>query len=394
MTTRPLRRGAALRGTAAAAAVALLCAACSPAASPPTRPADADGVTPVGEVERIAEGFTTPWSFELLGDGSTVLSERDTALVKRIDATGEVRELGQVPGVVPAGEGGLLGIATLDDDRGSWLYAYVTAADDNRVVRMPFDPDAADDAALDTAGTEVVFDGIRKAGNHNGGRIAFGPDGMLYVTTGDAGDPAASQDPESLNGKILRMTPTGEAPDDNPTPGSVVYTLGHRNPQGIAWDADGAMWAAEFGQNTWDEFNRLEAGANYGWPVVEGEGDDERFIDPVLQWPTSEASPSGLTFVGGTFFLAALRGERVWAIHPGAPAGGGGDGNAGDGAADADAAGATAWFEGEFGRIRHVQPGPDGATLRFVTSTTDGNGGAAPGSDGLYEVRLAAPVEG
>jgi glucose/arabinose dehydrogenase len=216
---------------------------------------------------------------------------------------------------------------------------------------------------------EVVLDGIARASNHNGGRIAFGPDGMLYATTGDAAIPDLSQDPDSLNGKILRMTPEGAVPADNPTPGSLVYSLGHRNPQGLAWDDDGQLWAAEFGQNTWDEFNRIEPGANYGWPVVEGQGGVEGYVDPVLQWATSEASPSGLAYVEGTFFLAALRGERVWAID----------------VDDAGAATATPWFVGEYGRIRDVAAGPDGS-LWFLTSNT----GRSPrdGDDRLLQVAL------
>jgi glucose/arabinose dehydrogenase len=178
-----------------------------------------------------------------------------------------------------------------------------------------------------------------------------------------------------LNGKILRMTPAGDVPGDNPTSGSYVYSMGHRNPQGLAWDADGQLWAAEFGQNTWDEFNRIEPGANYGWPVVEGASGQSGFVDPVLQWATSEASPSGLTYVDGTFFLAALRGTRVWALYP-----------------DSGPS-AVAWFEGQFGRIRDVAPGPDG-TLWFISNNTDGRGDPIAGDDHLYQVRLVPLEEG
>src|SRR5690606_17949774 len=132
-------------------------------------------------------------------------------------------------------EGGLLGLALLDHGAGRWLYAYLTTASDNRIVRMPL----GDDLALGEP--EEVLTGLAAAANHDGGRIAFGPDGMLYATVGDAAVPDRAQDPSSLNGKILRMTPAGGVPDDNPFPGSLVYSLGHRNPQGLAWDADGQL---------------------------------------------------------------------------------------------------------------------------------------------------------
>lgn len=157
---------------------------------------------------------------------------------------------------------------------------------------------------------------------------------------------------------------------DNPDTGSLVYSLGHRDPQGIAWDADGQLWAAEFGQNTRDEFNRIEPGGNYGWPVAEGIGSKNGFTDPVYQWPTSDASPSGLAFVGGTFFLAALRGERLWAISPGS-----------------STATALPLLSGSLGRLRDAVPGPCGS-LWLLTNNTDGRGSPGDGDDKLVEVRL------
>jgi len=321
-------------------------------------------VQPAGSPSDVATGLAAPWSILRIDESRTLVSQRDDGLIVRIEAGRPPLQVGTVAGVAARGEGGLLGLAHLDDEGESWVYAYFTSADDNRIVRMPFD-----DGVLGEP--EVVLEGLAKAGNHNGGRIAFGPDGMLYATVGDAGDPSLSQDPASPNGKILRMTPEGAAPPDNPVAGSLVYSLGHRNPQGLAWDADGQLWSAEFGQNTWDEFNRIEPGANYGWPVVEGQAGDDRFVDPVLQWATSEASPSGLAFVEGTFFLAALRGERVWAIQVAA-----------DGSANA-----SAWFAGEYGRIRDVATGPDGS-LWFLTNNTDGRGAPREGDDRLVQVDL------
>jgi glucose/arabinose dehydrogenase len=155
-----------------------------------------------------------------------------------------------------------------------------------------------------------------------------------------------------------------------------VFSLGHRNPQGLDWDRDGLLWASEFGQNQWDELNVILPGQNYGWPEVEGIASVNDFVDPVQQWETSEASPSGLAFVRDTFFLAALRGERLWAIYPGE-----------------ETIDSVAWFQGEFGRLRDVVAGPDG-TLWMLTNNTDGRGEPTEGDDKIIEVRLAPPVEG
>ena len=160
----------------------------------------------------------------------------------------------------------------------------------------------------------MVFSGIAAASYHNGGRIAFGPDGMLYAGTGDAGDTSSAQDPGSPNGKILRLTPDGDPAPGNPTAGSPVYSLGHRNVQGLAWDADGRLFATEFGQNEIDEINLIQAGRNYGWPAVEGDDAGGRYTNPLVTWPVRDASPSGIAIAGTTGYVAALRGERLWTL--------------------------------------------------------------------------------
>ncbi|MDH6179874.1 glucose/arabinose dehydrogenase [Microbacteriaceae bacterium SG_E_30_P1] len=312
-------------------------------------------------VTTIATGLSAPWSILRLESGSTLVSERDRGVVREVTSDGQVRDVGAVPGVVPGGEGGLLGLEFIDGN----LYTFFTSASDNRIVR--FELNGAPGSYALGAGTDILT-ALPKAGTHNGGRIKLGPDGMLYATAGDASVPDNAQDPNSLGGKILRMTPDGAVPDDNPFPGSYVYSLGHRNPQGIAWDGDGQLWAAELGQNTWDELNLIEPGGNYGWPIVEGQTEDARFRNPVSQWSPADASPSGLAWTRDTFFLAALRGERLWTIIT-------------------DRGEVMPWFAGEFGRIRDVVPGPDG-TVWMITNNTAGKGTPRDGDDKLVQVLL------
>ncbi|MBH0023180.1 sorbosone dehydrogenase family protein [Salinibacterium sp. SWN248] len=331
--------------------------------SAPSVDAAAVTVNAAEEATTIVSGLDAPWSMVRLASGSTLISERDTQLIKELTAAGDLREVGIVGEAAPDGEGGLLGLAMLDETQ---LYAYLTTAADNRIVRFELEGEAGSYAL----GASVdIITGLGKSRIHNGGRIAFGPDGMLYATVGDASDPESAQDLDSLNGKILRLLPDGSVPDDNPFDGSLVYSLGHRNPQGLAWDDEGQLWASEFGQNTWDELNIIRAGANYGWPLAEGESTDSSFEEPSYQWATDDASPSGLTFIDGTFFMAGLGGERLWEIHPG------------------ETTTATATFENAAGRIRDVIPGPDG-TLWMLTNNTDGRGDPRDGDDRILQVEL------
>ncbi|KRC60837.1 hypothetical protein ASE14_07660 [Agromyces sp. Root81] len=348
----------------------------APSTPPPATPVPPPPVLqPSGSPEPIAAGLDAPWSILVLPSGGVLVSERDRGDIVEVLPDGSLRPAGSVPGVAAGGEGGLLGLAFLpgDGERPDRVYAYHTAESDNRVVRMPL---TGAPGSLALGPPEAVLTGIPRGGsNHNGGRIAFGPDGLLYITSGDAGNRDAAQDPASLSGKILRVTADGAAAPGSPF-GNAVWSLGHRNPQGIAWDANGQLWAAEFGQNNWDELNRISRGANYGWPIVEGVAGDPRFIDPVVQWSTSESSPSGLAVIGDTLFLAALRGERLWTI---APATTGGE------------LGTTPWFTGELGRIRDVAAAPDGS-LWLLSNNTDGRGSPSEGDDRLYRVPLAPPA--
>jgi glucose/arabinose dehydrogenase len=308
----------------------------------------------------ITEELDAPWSIAFHGP-TALVSERDSGRILEIGADGTQYEVGVVGDVEPSGEGGLLGIAVREDQ----LFAYYTTADDNRIERFDL---TGQPGNLALGSGTTILTGLPAATNHNGGRIAFGPDAMLYATVGDAGNRATAQDRASLGGKILRMTPDGRAPADNPTPGSLVYSYGHRNPQGITWAPDGRMFASEFGQNTWDELNLIEPGGNYGWPEVEGIAGRARFIDPVQQWKPAEASPSGMTTIGGFVYLANLRGERVRRIPLDDPAR------------------STELLVGEYGRLRDVAVAPDGS-LWLLTNNTDGRGDAAVGDDRI--VRLS-----
>ncbi|WP_460700354.1 PQQ-dependent sugar dehydrogenase [Nocardia thraciensis] len=320
-----------------------------------TRTSSPSGIPDLTAGAEIARGIRVPWGLAFLPDGAALVAERDSGAILRVSPGSAPRQVYQVPDVVARSEGGLLGLAVAPDYAESrYVYAYFTAANDNRLVRFRLDGQP-----------EVIFGGIAKSGNHNGGRIAFGPDGMLYAGTGDAGREDRSQDPANPNGKILRLTPDGLPAPGNPFPGSPVYSLGHRNVQGLAWDPAGRLYAAEFGQNDFDEINLIEPGRNYGWPEVEGTGDTQggRFTNPLVTWTTRESSPSGIAITANTLYAAALRGERLWAVP----------------LRDGRFSEPRAELRG-YGRLRTVEVAPDGS-LWLTTSNTDGRGDTRDGDD-------------
>lgn len=333
-----------------------------------------DGVPDV--VATIATGLATPWGVDFLPDGRAVVTERDSARVLVVTAPevgkeptteqGKVDEVGRIPETDPRGEAGLLGVAVspaFATDK--LLYFYVCTAEDNRVVRARLDGGKLSEP-------EPILTGIPTGDIHDGGRLAFGPDGFLYVSTGEGGKKALSQNRKSLAGKILRITTDGKPAPGNPFR-TAVWSLGHRNVQGLAFDADGSLWASEFGKDKADELNRILPGENYGWPKVEGKGGPKRFTQPDLTWKTGVASPSGLAYAGGYLWMAALQGERLWRIK----------------VAGGQVSDPTAYFDGEtagdYGRLRTIARAPDGR-LWLTTSNEDGRGAPAPEDDRILLV--------
>ncbi|MET8681043.1 PQQ-dependent sugar dehydrogenase [Streptomyces sp. NPDC004647] len=332
------------------------------AQTPPGNRADS---VPSG-IKTVSSGWTIPWGMSWLPDGSALISERNSFKVFKLTQSGTRTQAGTVPNVVTTGgEGGLLGAAVSPNwNSDHYVFFMHSAEDGNRIARMTYD-------GTSLSGYTSLVTGIKKNKYHNGGRIKFGPDGYLYATAGDAQTQDLAQSKSSLNGKILRMTPEGKPAPGNPF-GTLVYSYGHRNPQGLTWDAQGRLWSSEFGAGTYDELNLIEPGKNYGWPVCEGTCSTSGMTDPERQWPVGQASPSGVTYADGALYMAALRGERLWRI----PVNGTSTGTP------------AAYYVNSYGRMRTVETLPGKNALWLSTTNADGNGGEPAGSDKVFRIDL------
>jgi glucose/arabinose dehydrogenase len=315
----------------------------------------------------IATGLETPWGLAFLPDGSALVGERDTGRIMHVRAGARPVSVGTVPGVVSngaiRGEAGLLGLALSPRfATDHLLYVYLSTGADNRIVRMTY-------ASGRLGRPAAIVTGIPRGLHHNGGRLVFGPDGMLYASTGESGVPALSQNLSSLGGKILRMTPDGKPAAGNPFRGSLVWSYGHRNVEGLAFDAAGRLWATEFGDKAYDELNLVLPGHNYGWPATQGRTSNPRYTSPKAQWHTDDAGPSGIAIAGSVAWIGALTGHRLWRVPLRGPAAGT----------------PVAFLVDTYGRLRTAAVAPDGS-LWVTTSNTDGRGTPRSGDDRILRL--------
>ncbi|WP_344770929.1 PQQ-dependent sugar dehydrogenase [Aeromicrobium panaciterrae] len=367
MIDRMIGRRTFLTGIAGAGALALAGCGSDDKPAPPKAPTATTSTTPTTinpkVASTVATGLNVPWGIAFLASGAAYVSQRDDGSLLRIDPDGTVTPLGGVDGADAAtSEGGLMGIA-LDPDDESVLYAYMSTRSDDRLVRLAVTGDAV-------GKPEPLITGVRSAANHHGGRLVFDDSGHLFLAIGDGAVPDDAQDKGSLNGTILRLDKEGKPASGNPF-GNEVWSYGHRNVEGLAFDADGRLWASEFGQDAFDELNLIQKGGNYGWPQVEGTSDDPDFVTPKVTWHTDECSPAGIAITRSTAFMAGLRGECVWMIP-----------------LDGESAGKPVrLFEGEYGRIRDVVVAPD-ESLWVSTSNTDSRGRPDDKDDRILRVTL------
>ncbi|MEV4636967.1 PQQ-dependent sugar dehydrogenase [Actinoplanes sp. NPDC049548] len=323
-------------------------------------------------VTQIATDTDIPWGLVTLPDGSILYTRRDAHDIIRLNpATGAKTSVGTVPNVQNTdGEGGLLGLAispTFGSDH--WLYIMHTSPTDNRIVRIRLDGDT-----LNTGTEQILVSGILRNKFHDGGRLRFGPDGKLYASTGDAQNGANAQNLNSLNGKVLRLNTDGSVPSDNPY-GNYVWSYGHRNPQGLAFDSQGRLWEQEFGNSIMDETNLITKGGNYGWPACEGTSgtcDTPGFIAPKHTYPTADGSCSGIAIVRDVLYAACERGTRMYR-----------EVISGSSLTDVQI-----YFNGTYGRLRTVEPAADGGL--WLTTSNLGDKDSIPNNsdERIFHVTL------
>ncbi len=333
----------------------------------PTPTSLQEGINKEKDIEIIAENLQIPWEITFLPDGDLLVTERP-GILKRI---GKEMRAYTIEGVLHIGEGGLLGMALHPRfSENQWIYLYLTTKNGegliNRVERYRFERDRLTEKT-------TIIDNIPGAAYHDGGRIAFGQDGYLYVTTGDASKSNLAQDISSLAGKILRLKDDGSIPSDNPF-GNATWSYGHRNSQGLAWDNKGQLWATEHGRSGvlsgLDELNLIEKGKNYGWPVIQGDETKTGMKSSIIQsGPDETWAPAGIAFFDGSLFFGGLRGESLYEAK----------------IMENSKVSLKSHFRQEFGRIRAVVLGPDDY-LYITTSNTDGRGDIRANDDKIIRI--------
>lgn len=333
-----------------------------------------ESIAPEGELngeirgpETVVQDLSIPWELVFLPNGDMLVTERPGRLL----LIGEEKNVIEISGVEHRGEGGLLGLALHPNfGENSWIYLYLTTQTDtgltNRVERYVL-------SGAELSDRTIIIENIPGARFHGGGRIAFGPDGFLYIATGDAGSAPSAQDTSSLAGKILRITDTGAIPSDNPF-GNAVYSYGHRNVQGLAWDEQGVLWATEHGpsgfESGFDELNRITRGANYGWPDVIGDEVLAGTEAPQLHSGETDVwAPSGMTYVNEHILFAGLRGESLYVAN----------------VSSGSAQNLRTFFREEYGRLRTIVLGPDNM-LYLLTNNTDGRGVPNQNDDRIIKI--------
>lgn len=325
-------------------------------------------------VSVVAENLEVPWALAFLPNGNMIVTERPGRALL-IDKDGKEIQIASI-NVRTTGESGLHGVAVDPDfNSNNYIYLYYTYSDEanntlNRVVRYRLENNRLFE-------DKIIADKISGAPNHDGGRIKFGPDGFLYITTGDAQEPSLAQDKNSLSGKIMRVKRDGNNVPDNPFR-TKIYSYGHRNPQGITWDLRGQLWSTEHGPSGGtfgtgnDELNKIFAGRNYGWPIIQGDETRTGMETPVINSGRADTwAPAGAAFLPaqagfGSIFFAGLRGEALYEYKIGEQK-------------------LVEHFKNEYGRLREVIVGPDNM-LYITTSNRDGRGNPRGGDDKILRI--------
>lgn len=324
-------------------------------------------------IETVADGLEIPWEIAFTGNDRALVTERP-GRIRVVESGKLLSKPALTVQVTTSGEGGLMGLAVdpaYETNKFVYLFMTVSGTDKlvNRVVRYK-------DNGSELVEPQTILDNIPGNRNHDGGRLAFGPDKLLYITTGDAQEPSLAQDKGSLAGKILRINTDGSVPADNPF-GNAVYSYGHRNPQGLAWDDKGQLYSTEHGPSgdrglcCRDEFNEIKKGGNYGWPEVSGDEIRDGFVAPFLSSGSRDTwAPAGMAFADGSFFFAELRGTKLHRLMR-----------------TSENQHEEGRLLSNYGRLRAVVRGPDG-NLYVSTSNRDGRGEPAPADDRILKIKL------